>query len=128
MSVRKWMVAAGLSVVLVAGPARADEYANEAGWGALAAVANLGYMPAKLAYAGIGGLTGGLAWLCTFGDTQTAEAVWEHALGGTYVLTPRMMRGDDSIAFVGADRVTEVAAGGATAASPRLQESTLGSD
>ena len=38
------------------------------GWGALTGLSNLAYVPAKLVYAGIGGLTGGLALGLTGGD------------------------------------------------------------
>jgi hypothetical protein len=69
-----------------AGQARA-EFAEDAGWGALTILANVGYMPAKLMYAAFGGLTGGLAYGLTAGET--------------YVLTPRMLQGEDAIAFAG---------------------------
>jgi hypothetical protein len=83
-----------------AGQARA-EFAEDAGWGALTILANVGYMPAKLMYAAFGGLTGGLAYGLTAGDYQTAETVWSTSMGGTYVLTPRMLQGEDAIAFAG---------------------------
>jgi hypothetical protein len=82
----------------VSAPARAG-YLDDAGWGALTAVANLGYMPAKLVYSMMGGLTGGLAYAATAGDLETAQNVWTTSMGGTYVLTPRMMQGHDPIAF-----------------------------
>jgi hypothetical protein len=80
--------------------ARAD-YGDEAGWGVLTMLANVGYMPVKFAYATLGGLTGGLAYVCTGGSFDTANAVWSTSLGGTYVLTPAMIRGEESIAFTG---------------------------
>jgi hypothetical protein len=83
-----------------AGPARAGTW-DEAGWGALATLSNLGYMPAKLVYATFGMATGGLAYVLTAGDSQTAETIWTTSMGGTYVLTPRMLRGEDPIAFAG---------------------------
>ena len=72
------------------------------GWGALTGLSNLLYVPAKLAYAGIGGLTGGLALGLTGGDMTTAESIWEPSLGGDYFLTPQMVQGEDSISFAGA--------------------------
>jgi hypothetical protein len=91
------VVATGLGAP---GPARAA-FAEEAGWGVLTVLANVGYMPAKTVYAVLGGLTGGLAYVCTGGDTETATNVWSPSLGGTYVLTPSMIRGEDPIAFAG---------------------------
>ena len=97
------LVAAAVVVASVASPrpARA-EYAENAGWGVLAVFANLGYMPVKTVYAVLGGLTGGLAYVCTGGSYETASNIWEMSLGGTYVLTPGMIRGEDPIAFAGA--------------------------
>jgi hypothetical protein len=89
--------------VAVPAMARAEEYPETAGWGALAVLANIGYMPAKTISAGVGGLTGGLAYVCTGGSTDTATQIWEKSLGGTYVLTPSMVRGDQTIAFAGGD-------------------------
>ena len=92
-------------VVLVAGfavarPAHAG-YLEDAGWGSLTVLSNIGYMPAKIAYATIGGLTGGLAYALTLGDLGTAETIWVTSMGGTYVITPRMLQGEDAIAFSG---------------------------
>ena len=58
-------------------------------------------MPAKLVYATLGGITGGLAFALTGGDSQTAETVWVTSMGGTYVVTPGMLRGEEEIAFSG---------------------------
>lgn len=83
--------------------ARADESAfwSEAGWGAGAACTNLLYIPAKLVYAGAGGLIGGLAWAVTLGSTETSNAVWEPTLGGDYVLTPGILAGTQPLHFNG---------------------------
>jgi hypothetical protein len=71
------------------------------GWGALTGLSNLVYVPAKLVYAGIGGLTGGLALGLTGGDMNTAQGIWEPSLGGDYFLTPGMIQGDESFSFAG---------------------------
>jgi hypothetical protein len=80
---------------------RAEGVGENFGWGALATVSNLGYMPAKLVYALFGGLTGGLAYVVTLGDYDTSKEIWTASLGGTYVLTPSMMRGEEPIVFAG---------------------------
>jgi hypothetical protein len=71
------------------------------GWGALTGLSNLLYVPAKLVYASVGGLTGGLALGLTGGDMNTAQAIWEPSLGGDYFLTPGMIQGDESFSFAG---------------------------
>jgi hypothetical protein len=72
------------------------------GWGALTGLSNLLYVPAKLAYAGLGAVTGGIALGLTGGDVDTAEHIWEPSLGGDYFLTPSMVQGEDSFSFAGA--------------------------
>ena len=62
---------------------------------------NLIYMPAKFVYATLGGLTGGFAYCLTGGRMDIANAVWRPSLGGTYVVTPSMLRGEDPIYFSG---------------------------
>jgi hypothetical protein len=92
-------VAASLGTSRVA---RAEDYPNEAGWGVLSVIANVGYMPVKTIYAGLGGLTGGFAYVCTGGNYETASHIWAMSLGGTYALTPSMLRGEEPILFAGA--------------------------
>ena len=119
-----WRIPIG-ALVLVAAlaaarPVRAG-YLEDAGWGSLTVLSNVVYMPAKLCYATLGGLTGGLAFALTAGDLQTAETVWVTTMGGTYVVTPGMLQGQDPIAFTG----TPAAA--ATAAETRpVEEQPLG--
>jgi len=75
---------------------------SQVGWGALAVVSNLVYVPAKLVYAGLGGLTGSMALGLTGGDLSTAQQIWEPALGGDYFLTPGMLQGEEAVSFAGA--------------------------
>ncbi len=99
----RMMVAATAVAATLAMPqaARAEDYPENAGWGVLAVLANLGYMPVKTVYAVLGGLTGSLAYVCTGGSYETASNIWSMSMGGTYVLTPGMIRGEDPIAFAG---------------------------
>ena len=110
----------------VATPARAG-YLEDAGWGSLTVLTNVVYMPVKITYAVLGGLTGGIAFALTGGDLKTAETVWVTSMGGTYVVTPRMLQGEDPIAFAGTpggDTDTGTTADG----TPQgLHEQTLGS-
>lgn len=103
----RWIATVSLLTVLVAGPAAAGEsgyprsYSEQAAWGLVAVGANLFYMPAKLLYAGVGGVTGCLAFVLTAGSTDAARQVWSPALGGTWVLSPAMVRGEEPILFSG---------------------------
>jgi len=81
-------------------PARAG-FLEDAGWGSLTVLTNVVYMPAKIVYSAVGGVTGGLAYALTGGNLETAETVWVTSMGGTYVVTPRMLQGEDPIAFCG---------------------------
>ena len=99
-------VVAGLAS---ASPARAG-YLEDAGWGSLTILSNVFYMPAKFVYAAAGGLTGGFAFALTGGDLETAEKIWVTSMGGTYVLTPNMLQGQDAIAFTGTPSTTAATA------------------
>jgi hypothetical protein len=97
----RWI--AGLVIVCaLAGPVHAKEgYGNEAGWGFAAVLANLLYIPAKLVYATLGGVTGGLGYILTVGNANVAKSIVAPSVGGTYVLTPDMLRGEQPILFSG---------------------------
>jgi len=77
-------------------------YWGAAGYGTLAVLANVLYMPAKLVYAIVGVPIGGLAYLLTAGDDVTAQKIWSPSLGGTYVLSPAMLRNEEPVLFSGA--------------------------
>jgi hypothetical protein len=95
------VLAAMLSIGVARPAAAAEEYANDFGIGVGTVLVDLVYMPVKVVYATLGGLTGGLAFLLTGGRMDTASAIWRPSLGGTYVITPSMLRGDDPIYFSG---------------------------
>jgi len=65
------------------------------------------YTPFKVVYAGLGGLMGGLAYLVTAGNAQTAQSVWDASLHGTYWLTPNHLQGKEAIRFKGEPSPTE---------------------
>src|SRR5947208_9031287 len=101
-------------------PARAG-YLEDAGWGTLTVLTNVVYMPAKITYAVLGGLTGGFAFALTGGDLKTAETVWVTSMGGTYVVTPGMLQGEEPIVFTGTPSGTN-----ATADTRSVEERPLG--
>lgn len=121
MGWRSMVAGAVLAASLVAPQAARAEFLEDAGWGTLTVLSNVFYMPAKVIYATTGGITGGFAYGLTGGDLDTANEVWVPAMGGTYVLTPSMIRGEDAISFAGMP--DDVGSSGAT--ETRSDTSTL---
>jgi len=109
-----------VAALVAARPVRAG-YLEDAGWGSLTVLSNVVYMPAKLCYSTLGGLTGGVAFALTGGDLQTAETVWVTSMGGTYVITPSMLQGQEPIAFTGTPSGSS-----ATADTRSVEEHPLG--
>ncbi len=89
----------GVSLMTHVAVAESEDYRADMGYGALAVVSNVFYMPAKVVYATLGGITGCFAYVLTLGDLGTAEKIWIPSLGGSYVVTPAMLRDDEPILF-----------------------------
>jgi hypothetical protein len=83
-------------------PAQEQSVGSEAGYGIGSALANVFYIPAKITYAGLGVLTGGLGYLLSGGRTDVANNIIYPAVGGNYVVTPSHLKGTEPIYFVGA--------------------------
>jgi hypothetical protein len=66
-------------------------------------------------------MTGGLAYACTGGSYETASNIWSMSLGGTYALTPAMLRGEEAIAFAGASSSESSVVSEATPPEPEVQ-------
>jgi hypothetical protein len=104
---QKRLVVAVLAVMLAMAPAlRAEEeekggYLNDAGTGLACVFVNVLYMPAKLVYATLGGLTGGFAYLLTGFNFEVADRIWSPSLGGNYVVTPSHLRNEQTLYFSG---------------------------
>ena len=93
---------AGILAVPTAGRAEDGERAKQdAGIGLATAMANIFYIPAKLTYAALGGVTGGLTYALTLGNTEAAEKVWVASGGGDYVLSTEHVSGQRKVHFTG---------------------------
>ena len=75
--------------------------AGDAGWGIGSILATCIYAPIKVTYAALGGVTGSLAYLLTGFNSDIANVIWAPSLGGTYIITPEMLKGNEPIRFVG---------------------------
>ncbi len=108
-------VALGLFVAMTALPAYAQStdpaaasqpaepsVTEEAGYGVGSALANVFYIPAKVTYAGLGLLTGGLGFVLSGGRSDVANDIIYPAVRGNYVVTPNHLKGTEPIYFVGA--------------------------
>jgi len=102
---RAWALAAvmvgALSVPAAAFAEDTRQAGRDAGVGLATVVANLFYIPAKVGYAAVGGLTGGLTYALTGGNLEAAEKVWVASGGGDYVLSPNHLQGREKIQFSG---------------------------
>jgi hypothetical protein len=83
-------------------PAAEPSVGEEAGYGAGAALASVFYIPAKVTYAALGLLTGGLGYVLSGGRADVANNIIYPAVGGNYVVTPNHLKGTEPIYFVGA--------------------------
>jgi hypothetical protein len=100
---RRWIVTLALLSTLAAAvpPAEAGNFGSDAGVGVACVFVNLLYMPAKLVYATLGGVTGGFAYLLTGLNYEVADKVWTPSLGGNYVVTPAHLRNEQTLYFSG---------------------------
>lgn len=75
--------------------------AEELGYGFGSVLANIFYMPAKVTYAGLGLITGGLGFVLSAGNPDVANNIINPAVRGHYVVTPRHLKGLEPLFFVG---------------------------
>ena len=128
MSSKRLAVVTLVAVLTMPALARAEGVWEDAGVGVGTALLNLLYIPVKITYATLGAVTGGIAYGLTVGSTQTAMAVWEPTMGGTYVLNPDMLRGeqpDERLAArerIGAGEVRVLEVGQRVEGQPRRGE------
>lgn len=84
--------------------------ASSAGMGAAAAVSTILYFPLKAAFAIGGGIVGGLAYLFSGGNEQSAKSIWTTSLLGDYYISPDHLEGNRPIRFLGVADTNEASA------------------
>lgn len=82
---------------------------NEAALGLGSGLLTLLYLPAKVVYAALGGIVGGFTYGLTGGNLETAQSVWDPSIGGTYVITPEHLKGNEPVRFYGSSPYEEEA-------------------
>lgn len=101
------MIAAVLSVgmAMVVNPVSAEEQSTVSpqGVGLQAAswLLTIPYGAVKSAYAIGGGMVGGLAWVATGGNMESAKGVWVPSMTGDYIVQPENLTGEKRLQFVG---------------------------
>lgn len=85
--------------------------ASSAGMQAAAGFSTLLYLPFKAAFAIGGGIVGGLTYLFSGLDENSAKRVWNTTLYGTYIITPEHLQGDKPIRFLGVPDQADQATG-----------------
>jgi len=96
---KRWFGYSVMVMVLVMPTLARADFAQDAGVGTATVLANVVYMPAKVGYAFLGGLTGGFAYVLTGANYEVAEKIWTPSLGGHYVLSSDQLRGNQPIYF-----------------------------
>ena len=94
-----WLSGGLLALLLITPTLARADFLEDAGMGTATVLANVLYMPTKLVYATLGGVTGSLAYVLTGANYEVAERVWTPSLGGNYVLSPEQLRGNQPIYF-----------------------------
>lgn len=99
---------ARLAIVVLAGslavggwtsPAAADSAAQDVAYGAGSVLGTVVYAPFKATFCILGGITSGFAF--PFAGADTAGKVATAGCGGTWAITPGVLKGQENVRFVG---------------------------
>lgn len=81
------------------------------GLGVGSVLCTLVYGPAKVLYATLGSITGGLAWALTGGRTDVPREIIQPAVRGDYVVTPEHLTFNQPLMFVGKEHALDKTSG-----------------
>lgn len=93
------VLAASLAVAGWAAPAAADSAAQDAAYGAGSVLGTVVYAPFKATFCILGGITSGFTF--PFAGSDTAGKVATAGCGGTWAITPGVLKGQEHVKFVG---------------------------
>jgi hypothetical protein len=96
------------SMAIVVNAEAADSATDEAVYGAGSVLGTVLYAPFKTTFCVVGGVTSVLT--LPFGGTPTAGKVAAASCGGTWAITPDVLRGKEPLRFVGGDARPTVSA------------------
>ena len=74
---------------------------EDLGYGLGSVLASMFYSPFKVTYAGLGLVTGGLGFVLSAGNMDVMNNIINPAVRGNYVVTPRHLKGEEALIFVG---------------------------
>lgn len=105
------------SALTMVPPGLAQEQSNEEtestatqyGLGVASVFTSLPYSIGKFVFATMGGIFGGFTWVFSGGNQRAANAVWDTSMRGTYVISPRHLKGEEPIRFLGVPPVRDEA-------------------
>lgn len=71
------------------------------GLGVASVLISLPYSIGKFAFATMGAVFGGFTYAFSGGNLQAANSVWDTSIRGTYIITPRHLKGEEQVRFFG---------------------------
>ena len=92
-------LAASLAVAGWAAPVAADSAAQDVAYGTGSVLGTLVYAPFKATFCILGGITSGFTF--PFAGADTAGKVATAGCGGTWAITPGVLKGQEHVRFVG---------------------------
>ena len=87
-----------------------ENTATQYGLGVASVFTSLPYSIGKFAFATMGAIFGGFTYVFSAGNEKAAQAVWDTSMRGTYVISPRHLKGEEPIRFFGVPPVRDEAA------------------
>ena len=79
------------------------------GLGVASVFTSLPYSIGKFVFATMGAIFGGFTWAFSGGNERAANAVWDTSMRGTYVISPRHLKGEEPVRFLGIPPVRDEA-------------------
>lgn len=86
-----------------------ESTAMQYGLGVASVLTSLPYSIGKLLFATLGGIFGGFTYVFSAGNEKAATAVWDTSMRGTYVITPRHLKGEEPVRFFGVPPIRDEA-------------------